>query len=104
MTTVSPISAPAAVSPQRAKLREATQAFEAIFVRQMLSAARSTDFGGNALLGQDQGNETFAQMRDERFAEIASKTGAFGLAKQIEAQLDRTLKSATAPAPSAKGR
>jgi len=33
-------------------------------------------------------------MRDERFAEIAAQTGAFGLAKQLEAQLARLLPGA----------
>lgn len=91
-------------SPERAKLREAAQAFEAIFVRQMLSSARAADFGGNDLLGKDQGHDTFTQMRDERFAEIASQSGAFGLAKQIEAQLARMIAppAATAPATPAK--
>jgi hypothetical protein len=35
-------------------------------------------------------------MRDERFAEIAATTGAFGLAKQLEAQFARLLPSAAA--------
>lgn len=88
MSTVSAITgATPAPSPERARLREAAQAFEAIFVRQMLASARAADFGGNAMLGNDQGDQTFTQMRDERFAEIASKSGAFGLARQIEAQL-----------------
>lgn len=89
-----------ASSPERAKLHEAAQAFEAILVRQMLASARAADLGGNDLLGQDRGNETFTQMRDERFAEIASKTGAFGLAAQIEAQLARMIAPATAAATS----
>jgi flagellar protein FlgJ len=32
---------------------------------------------------------TFRQMQDERFAEIASERGAFGLGKMIEAHLAR---------------
>jgi flagellar protein FlgJ len=94
------------LSPDRAQLREAAQQFEAIFVRQMLASARSVNFG-NDLMGQDQGGETFAQMRDERFADIAAKSGSFGLGKQIEAQLLRTLPSGaadqTATTPTAKG-
>ena len=99
MTTVSAPGAATAAPPmstERKKLHEAAQAFEAIFVRQVLSSARQANFG-NDLLGNDKGNETFTQMRDERFAEIASKSGAFGLAAQIEAQLTRTL-APTAPA------
>ena len=58
--------------------------------RQMLSAARSADFGGDELFG-GQGEETFREMRDARFAEVAASTGAIGLASSIEAQLARFL-------------
>jgi hypothetical protein len=44
----------------------------------------------------EQAQETFTAMRDERFAEIAATTGAFGLAKQLEAQFARLLPSAAA--------
>jgi flagellar protein FlgJ len=39
-------------APIRGELREAAQQFEAILLRQMLSSARSTDFGGNDLFGE----------------------------------------------------
>ena len=51
----------------------------------MLATARSTDFGGDDVFGKM--DQTFVQMRDERFAEIASQTGALGFAKQIEHHL-----------------
>jgi flagellar protein FlgJ len=84
--------APAAppAGSDKARLGEVARQFEAIFLRQMLSAARSTDFGGDDLFG-GQGEETFREMRDARFAEIASDTGAIGLAASIEAQLARFL-------------
>ncbi len=101
MSSVSPTSAAAATpTPERAKLREAAQGFEAIFVRQMLAAARSTSFGNEMF--KEQGSETFTQMRDERFADIAAKSGAFGLAKQLEIQLAKTLPATPASTP-AKG-
>lgn len=80
-------AAPAAGS-DRARLAEAARQFEAIFLRQMLAAADSADFGGDELFG-GQGEDTFREMRDARFAEIASSTGAIGLAASIEAQLAR---------------
>jgi flagellar protein FlgJ len=100
MSTLTPLPAApaatkaAAAAPQtaeRAQLRKAAQGFEAIFVRQMLSAARAATLGGSDALFGGQAQETFAAMRDERFAEIASNTGAFGLAKQLETQLARML-------------
>ena len=68
----------------------------------MLSAARAASAWRfkDALLG-GQAQETFTAMRDERFAEIASQAGTFGLAKQLEAQLARLL-PAEPPAPAAK--
>ena len=73
----------------RAQLAAAAKQFEAIFVRQMLAAARKTDFGGNVLGGQ--GLDTFRTMQDEHFADLAADTGAFGLAKMIEARLSAQL-------------
>ncbi len=73
----------------RTELREAAQAFEAILLRQMLSSARATDFGGeNMFEGSD---DTFTEMRDERFADIASQSGQLGFADAIERQLARFL-------------
>lgn len=84
-----PVGVPAGGS-ERERLTEAAQQFEAIFVRQMLAAARSTDFGGDDLFG-GQGEETFREMRDSEFARLASESGALGLAARIEAQLARHL-------------
>jgi len=96
MTTIAfaPATAPATIAPpaplapssDRARLHSAAQAFEAIFVREMLAAARAEKFG-DTLWDNDQGNDTFAAMRDQRFADIAAQTGAIGLGKQVEAQL-----------------
>ncbi|MEO0061650.1 MAG: hypothetical protein RLZZ08_210 [Pseudomonadota bacterium] len=80
-------TAPAGKS-QREQLAGAARQFEAIFLRQMLSTARSADFGGNDLFG-GQGEDTFTEMRDARFAELASQTGALGMAANIEKQLAR---------------
>lgn len=97
---MSPLSAPSPlaqpVSGERAKLTAAAKQFEAIFIRQMLSAARQTDLGGGLFDSEALG--TFRQMQDEKFADIAAQTGAFGIAKQIEAQLASQLGSAVAGA------
>ncbi|MEP7222801.1 MAG: rod-binding protein [Novosphingobium sp.] len=89
MSGTAPLSAPAMpLAPpanDRAKLHEAAQKFEAIMVRQMLAAARASG-GGDKLLGS-QATDTFTSMRDERFADIAAKSGGFGFGRMIEAQL-----------------
>lgn len=77
-------------SPIREELRQAAQQFEAILLRQMLSSARSTDFGGNDLFG-GEGEETFREMRDARFAEVTAESGQLGFAHAIEQQLARFL-------------
>ena len=107
MSTVAatPTSAPTLslkpkVATDREKLSQAAKQFEAIFVRQMLASARATDFGGKGVFGEM--DQTFVQMRDDRFAEIASQTGALGLAKQIENHLAAQLRP-EAPA-AAKGK
>ena len=71
----------------REQLAAAARQFEAIFVRQMLAQARKADFGEPLFGGQAL--DTFRTMQDEHFADIAGKTGALGLAAQIEAQLAR---------------
>jgi peptidoglycan hydrolase FlgJ len=92
---MNPISGtlPATQGSDRTKLAKAAQQFEAIFIRQMLAAARKADFGTPLLGGSQNGGglDTFRQMQDDRFAEIASQSGTFGLAKQIETQLARQL-------------
>ena len=67
-------------------LRQTAQAFEAIFLRQMLASARAADFGGDDLFG-GPGLEQFETMRDEHFADVASQQGVFGLAEAIERQV-----------------
>lgn len=71
----------------RQKLAAAAQQFEAIFVRQMLASARQASFGESLFGGQAM--DTFRTMQDENFADLAAKSGSFGLASQIEAQLAR---------------
>lgn len=78
-----PLSAPQ--GNERQKLAEAATQFEAIFVRHMLAAARKTDFGSDLFGGQ--GEDTFRQMMDDRFADIMAENGSLGFAKTIEGQL-----------------
>jgi flagellar protein FlgJ len=101
VSTVSPVSASLALTPpapaQSTQLKDAARQFEAIFVRQMLSAARSAKLGGENELFGGQAMDTFNSMQDERFAQIAADSGTFGLAKSIETQLAAQLHLAKAP-------
>lgn len=93
-------SLPQSHGTDRASLAKAAQQFEAIFVRQMLAAARKSEFGGDLLGGQ--GLDTFRQMQDEHFADLAAQQGSFGLGKMIEghlaAQLDAGASTSSAGA------
>lgn len=86
---VASTTAPAteAGATEREKLTGVAKQFEAVFLRQMLAAARKVSFGDSMF--SSQGMDTFRQMQDERFADIAADTGAFGLGKMIEAHLAR---------------
>lgn len=97
VATTTPPTAPAPTQ-DREQLKAAAKQFEAIFVRQMLSEARKAHFGGDELFGS-QGMDTFRQMQDERFADIASDRGAFGIAKMLELQLAKQLPPETQAQP-----
>ncbi|WP_374414647.1 rod-binding protein [Novosphingobium colocasiae] len=74
----------------REKLKATARQFEALFMRQMLAAARATDFGGDDLLGSSA-MQTFRQMQDDHMADVTAQTGTLGLASIIEAQIARFL-------------
>ncbi len=103
MTSIASAATPASLSltasskgTDREQLAGAAKQFEAIFVRQMLAAARKTSFGED-MFGS-QAMETFRQMQDDHFADVTAQTGSLGLAAQIEAQLARLLPPTSAPA------
>lgn len=80
-----------ALSPEQEQLREAAKGFEAIMVRRLLEAARATSFAKDDTPLSGGGRETWAEMRDQQFAEIAADSGAFGFARSIEEQLAQYL-------------
>lgn len=86
ITPVTPLSAAQRVDAGRLELRKAAEGFEAIMIRKMLEAARASSLAEDTPL-TGGGMKQFTQMRDEHFADIAAKTGAFGFARSIEAQL-----------------
>jgi flagellar protein FlgJ len=90
-----------AAKTDREKLSATAKQFEAIFVRQMLAAARKADLGGGDLTGGGA-LDTFREMQDNNFADIASQTGALGFAAKIEAQIARFLPSEQAKASAPK--
>lgn len=73
-------------TPEQLELRKAAEGFEAIMLRRMLETARAA-FAAESTALTGGGMQQFAAMRDERLADIAAATGAFGFARSIEAQL-----------------
>ncbi|MGI6227271.1 MAG: rod-binding protein [Peptococcales bacterium] len=73
-----------------AKLMDACQQFESIFIHQMISQMRATIPEGG-LFEKSQGEKIFQDMLDEKYAEKISQSGGFGLAKILYDQLaDKT--------------
>ena len=83
-------SAGPVLSPERAELRKAAEGFEAIMLRRMLASARAASLAEDTPL-TGGGMAQFQALRDEHLADIAAKTGAFGFARSIEAQLAQHL-------------
>lgn len=86
-SSVKPESPP---SPELAELRKAAEGFEAIMLRQMLATARASSFAEETPL-TGGAMKQYLTMRDEHFADIAAKSGAFGFARSIEASLAQHL-------------
>ena len=72
---------------RRQELRQAAQAFEAVFIRQLIGSMR------NAKLADDmfgsQATEQFRDMADGRLADSMSQQGTFGIADLLTAQFER---------------
>ncbi|WP_066533130.1 hypothetical protein [Erythrobacter sp. CCH5-A1] len=83
-------AAAATLTPEQVELRKAAEGFEAIMVRKMLETARAASFSEETPL-TGGGLKQFEAMRDEHFADIAAKAGAFGFARSIEASLAQYL-------------
>ncbi|MGQ0660671.1 rod-binding protein [Sphingosinicella sp.] len=81
---------------QREQLRQAAQAFEAIFLRQMIGSMR------NARLAEDvfgsASSEQFRDMGDAQLADSMSRQGSFGIAELLLAQFNRAIPAAPAAA------
>lgn len=79
------------VKTDREKLSATAKQFEALFVRQMLAAARKTDLAGEDNVFGSQALGTFRQMQDEHFADVTAESGSLGLASILEEQMARFL-------------
>ena len=86
---IAPVNTATLPVAPKSELRTAAEGFEAIMLRQMRAAARASDLGDD-LFGGGTEQDTFAEMRDAHFADLAAGSGMLGLADMLEAQLART--------------
>jgi flagellar protein FlgJ len=83
------VAAPGAAQTdsRQSELRTAAQAFEAVFLRQMIGSMRQAHLADDPF--GSQATEQFRDMADARLADEMSQQGAFGIAQMLLAQFDR---------------
>ena len=74
-----------------ARLREASNEFEAIFIQQMLKTMRKTALESD-FIKKSEGEKIFRSMLDEQYAILSAKSGRLGLGEMIFQQLKSNLK------------
>ena len=85
-----PASAPTPDAAKKAELVKAAQAFEAVFIRQMIGSMRQAGFG-DELFGSSA-TEQFREMQDARMADAMAEKGAFGIAELLLKQFEGVAK------------
>ena len=72
---------------RRQELRQAAQAFEAVFIRQLIGSMRNARLA-DEMFGS-QATEQFRDMADSRLADSMAQQGTFGIAELLTAQFER---------------
>jgi flagellar protein FlgJ len=75
----------ATTDPKAAKLKSAAQAFEAVFLRQMIGTMRQAGLG-DGMLDSDASNQ-FRDMADSKLADSMSQKGVLGIADMLIKQM-----------------
>ena len=73
---------------QSRKLRESTEQFEAVLLRQLLTSAQKPLLA-KPLFGKSPGDDIVRDLKTEKMAEQISRTGSVGLARYLETTLRR---------------
>ncbi len=98
MSDVGPVSgAPLRIGAERpddhARLRQAAQDLEAVFINELFKAMRATT-PSQGILTQDPGQELFTGMLDERLSRIHAERAHSELSQALYRQLSRRLPDA----------
>ena len=88
-------AAPAPASPELAKLKKAAQAFEAVFVRQLIGSMRSAGGEGEGLF-DSEATKQFQDMADSKTADAMAQKGALHIADMLVKQYGARLSGAAA--------
>jgi peptidoglycan hydrolase FlgJ len=87
------IAAPAPQAPaadeKRQQLVKAAQAFEAVFMRQMIGSMRQASLGDD-LFGSSA-TDQFREMQDAKLADEMAADGGFGIAEMLLKQFDKQM-------------
>jgi flagellar protein FlgJ len=96
-------SSSTAIDPKSAaeqkKLKSAAQAFEAVFLRQMIGSMRSASLGDGMF--DNEGTEQFQSMADSKTADAMAHKGVLGIAEMLMKPLGPIAKAAAGPVVSA---
>lgn len=84
-----PANTPAA--KKRAEMQQAAQAFESVFLRQMIGSMRQAKLGED--LFSSRATDEFRDMSDAKVAENMSANGGVGIARLLMQQFDRAEKA-----------
>jgi peptidoglycan hydrolase FlgJ len=75
----------AKATAEQTKLKSAAQAFEAVFLRQVIGSMRSASLGDGMF--DNEGTETFQSMADSKTADAMASKGVLGIADMLIKQL-----------------
>ena len=87
-------AAPATASPDQAKLKKAAQAFEAVFVRQLIGSMRSASEGDGIF--DSEATKQFQDMSDAKTADAMASKGALHIADMLVKQYGARLAGSAA--------
>ena len=87
LNSQTPATGGEANTQRRQELRQAAQAFEAVFIRQLIGSMRNARLADDMFGSQATGQ--FRDMADARLADSMSQQGTFGIAELLTAQFER---------------
>jgi peptidoglycan hydrolase FlgJ len=92
---IAPVSGIPQPAPRQQELRAAAEAFEAIFVRQMIGSMRAASLTEDPFASASSGQ--FRDMADARLADDMASRGQFGVADMLMQQFGGRLAKDDAP-------